>query len=183
MRDFSVPGSTAIARRSFSSEICVCEKHIQRLADSSAEFYQRCERRESCQGHQKCRFKLICARSCTVTSAGSLFMDVLVFSVEVMTLILYLTTWPHQLRSPHFVVKDWYEKHVTNELQASHMGDYQSSVAPQNISDVTASEILLPSKPQIFRQTLPNDEFQQHCVSTNVTVHTFMDTGTLQKPM
>lgn len=63
------------------------------------------------------------------------------------------------------------------------MGDYQSSVAPQNISDVTASEMLLASKLQIFRQTLPNDDFQQYCVSTNLMVHTFVDTETLQKPM
>lgn len=183
MRDFNVPGSTAIAQHSCSSEICLCEKHIQRLADSSAEFYRRCERRESCQGHQKCKFKLICVRSRTVTSIDTLFMDALVFSVRVMTLILYLTAWPHRLHSLYFVVKDWSKKHVTNEIQASHMGDYQSSVAPQNISDVTASEMLLASKLQIFRQTLPNDDFQQYCVSTNLMVHTFVDTETLQKPM
>lgn len=40
------------------------------------------------------------------------------------------------------------------------MGDYQSSVAAQNIFDVTALEILLASKLQILGQTLPNDEFQ-----------------------
>lgn len=42
--------------------------------------------------------------------------------------------------------------------------DDQSSAAPQSIFDVTALEILLPSKRQIFRQTLPNDGFQQRCV-------------------
>lgn len=48
VRDFDVPGSTVIAQRG-SSEICLCEKHTQRLADFSAEsffFFQRCERRE-----------------------------------------------------------------------------------------------------------------------------------------
>ncbi len=95
-----------------SSEICLCEKLTQRLADSSVEFYRRCERRESCQGHQKCRFKLICARSRTVTSTDSLFMDGLVFSVSVMTLILYLTAWPHHYPASSlcFVVKDWNKK-------------------------------------------------------------------------
>lgn len=39
VRDFNVPGSTAIAQHSCSSEICLCEKHTQRLADSSAEFF------------------------------------------------------------------------------------------------------------------------------------------------
>lgn len=42
------------------------------------------------------------------------------------------------------------------------MGDYQSSVAAQNIFDVTALEILLASKLQILGQTLPNDEFQHY---------------------
>lgn len=42
--------------------------------------------------------------------------------------------------------------------------DDQSSAAPQSIFDVTALEILLPSKRQIFRQTQPNDGFQQRCV-------------------
>lgn len=41
--------------------------------------------------------------------------------------------------------------------------DDQSSAAPQSIFDVTALEILLPSKRQIFRQTLPNDGFQRRC--------------------
>lgn len=50
-----------------SSEICLCEKHTQRHAGSSVKFFWRCERRESCQGHQKMysqtarTFKLICA--------------------------------------------------------------------------------------------------------------------------
>lgn len=59
--------------------------------DSSAEFCRRCERRQSCHGHQKRRFKLIHARSRTVTSIETLFMEALVFGVRVMTPILYLT--------------------------------------------------------------------------------------------
>lgn len=31
VRDFNVPGSAGVARRSCSSEICLCEQHIQRL--------------------------------------------------------------------------------------------------------------------------------------------------------
>ena len=57
-------------------------------------------------------------------------------------------------------MKDGNKKHVTNEVQASHMGDYQSSVESQNIFDVTALEIPLTSKLQILGQTLPNKEFR-----------------------
>lgn len=53
----------------------------------------------------------------------------------------------------------------------------------QNIFDVTALEILPASKLQILGQALPTVELQQYCVSTNLTVHTFVDTGTVQKPM
>ena len=51
----------------------------------------------------------------------------------------------------------------TNEVQASHMGDRQSSVAAQNIFDVTALEILLESKQQILGQTLPYDSYSCYC--------------------
>lgn len=102
-----------------------------------------------------------------------------------MTLILYLTTWPHHYTASflYFVVKDWNKKHVTNEVQASHMGDYQSSMAAQNIFDVTALEILLASKLQILGQTLPNDELQRYYVPTYLMAHTFVDTKAVQKRM
>ena len=63
------------------------------------------------------------------------------------------------------------------------MGDYQSSVAAQNIFDVTALEILLASKLQILGQTLGNDEFQHYYVSTNLKVHAFVNTKHTQRPM
>lgn len=60
------------------------------------------------------------------------------------------------------------------------MGDNQSSVAAQNIFDVTALEILLASKLQILGQTLPNDELQRCYVHTHLMDHTFVDIKTLQ---
>lgn len=61
------------------------------------------------------------------------------------------------------------------------MGNYQSSVAAQNIFDVTALEILLASKLQILGQT--NNEFQHYYASTYLMVHTFVNTKPTQRPM
>lgn len=65
----------------------------------------------------------------------------------------------------YFVVGDQSERDMSQMRYKHHTwADDQSSAAPQSIFDVTASEILLASKRQIFRQTLPNDGLQQRCI-------------------
>lgn len=69
--------------------------------------------------------------------------------------------------------KAWDEQLKTG-VQASHLGDYQSSVAAQSIFDVTALERLLESKLQIFfggKKYLPNDDFQCYSVATNININ------------
>lgn len=95
VRDFNVPGSAGVARRSGSSEICLCERHIQRLLRwVLSEVRQKRELSRSSKRQVQIN---PCDKVVRVTSKEALFMDALVFSVRVMTPILYLTVRPRLL--------------------------------------------------------------------------------------
>lgn len=134
--------------------------------DSSVEFCRRCDRRETCHGHQKGRFKLIHARSRTCdVKRDAIYGCVSVRREGDDTNTLFNCATSSASPPCYFVVGDSSERDVSQmRYKRLTWADDQSSAAPQSIFDVTASEILLPSKRQIFRQTPPNDGFQRRYV-------------------
>lgn len=161
--DFNVPGSAGVARRSCSSEICLCEQHIQRLLG-----WVLSEVREKTELSRPSKTQVQinpCAKSYRDVNRDAIYGSVSVRREGDDTNTLFNCVTSSASPPRYFVVGDQSERDMS-QMRYKHLtwADDQSSAAPQSIFDVTASEILLASKRQIFRQTLPNDGFQQRCI-------------------
>lgn len=163
MWDFNVPGSAGVARRSCSSEICLCEQHIQRLLG-----WVLSEVREKTELSRPSKTQVQinpCEKSYRDVNRGAIYGSISVRREGDDTNTLFNCVTSSASPPRYFVVGDQSERDMS-QMRYKHLtwADDQSSAAPQSIFDVTASEILLASKRQIFRQTLPNDGFQQRCI-------------------